>query len=285
MTLAPRTFVFPEAKTDFDDTSNPKYVALVSLTKDAIRQRWLKGDGEELAHILRSNKFRREVIEEYVGKINGQFDLRGLNLRSANLRNVDLSFCDLYSADLSGADLTASNLSHTYLTECNIKGTKFDWCSMDRAFVDNTEYDYQTSFLGVDLNQINFNLAALLREAAISQQIIQDLEQNHKVFATVLRVTSSYGRSFTRFASWCVGLVLLFALAYWQLPGLVGAPLLTANDFWNSLYFSTMTFATLGFAEVQPVHLIGRLLVIAEVVCGYFMLGLLVAILGRKVLR
>jgi uncharacterized protein YjbI with pentapeptide repeats len=285
MTFAPRTFVFPEPNTDFNDTANPKYVALVSLSKEALRNRWLEGQGAQIAHILRSNKFARNVIEEYVGKINGQFDLRGLSLRGENLKMVDLSYCDLFSSDLSEANFYGSDFRHSYLSECDINGTQFDWCKMDHALVDSADFNVRTSFQGVDLNQINFNLAALLREAAISQQIIQDLERNHKVFAAVLRLTSNYGRSFTLFASWCVGIVVLFAVAYWSLPLAVGKPVLSASDFWSSLYFSVMAFATLGFAEVQPTHLASRLLVIVEVVMGYFMFGLLIAILGRKVLR
>jgi len=36
--------------------------------------------------------------------------------------------------------------------------------------LDNVKYDSKTSFIGVNLNSINFNLTALLEELAVSQQ-------------------------------------------------------------------------------------------------------------------
>lgn len=286
MTLAHRTYpVFVSPNVDLRNATDPDLNTFVHLPKNVLQERWKDSEGQRILHVLKGNKFDRAVLSANVGKIYGKYDLRGIPLNGEKLRGLDLSDCDFFASSFEGADLSTSNMNGAYLSESNIKGAAFDWCKMDGVLVDNVQFDYRTSFKGVDLNRINFTLAALLREAAISQQVIEDLEANHKVFAWVLRATSQYGRSFTRFALWCVGIVTFFALAYWLLPLAIRKPVLTEPGFWNSLYFSAMTFTTLGFGDVQPVALIGKLLVILEVIAGYFMMGLLIAILARKVLR
>ena len=50
-------------------------------------------------------------------------------------------------------------------------------------------------------------------------------------------------------------------------------------------YFSIVTFTTLGFGDVTPRTLLGELLVTAEVILGYFNLGLILAVLANRVTR
>ncbi|HHO55300.1 MAG TPA: two pore domain potassium channel family protein, partial [Trueperaceae bacterium] len=56
------------------------------------------------------------------------------------------------------------------------------------------------------------------------------------------------------------------------------------NNFLNSLYFSFVTFTTLGFGDISPISSIAKFLVILEVFIGYLMLGLLVTIISKKVI-
>lgn len=53
----------------------------------------------------------------------------------------------------------------------------------------------------------------------------------------------------------------------------------------QSLYFSIVTFTTLGFGDIIPTHGIGQIVVAFEVILGYLLLGTLVAILIRKTTR
>ena len=52
--------------------------------------------------------------------------------------------------------------------------------------------------------------------------------------------------------------------------------------FWNSFYFSVVTFTTLGFGDVVADNAIARLLVMLEVIFGYLMLGGLISIFANK---
>ena len=53
----------------------------------------------------------------------------------------------------------------------------------------------------------------------------------------------------------------------------------------SPLYFSIVTFTTLGYGDVLPTSLWGQLLVITEVILGYVGLGGLLSILANKLAR
>lgn len=115
---------------------------------------------------------------------------------------------------------------------------------------------------------------------------------------------SNCGRSFGKFACWSLGLVLLFALIYWPPPAFFpdcwidvcnkigprfqqtievykGEPL----DLLSSIYFSIVTFTTLGFGDIIAANWMARVLVTIEVILGYVTLGGLISILANKVAR
>jgi tetratricopeptide (TPR) repeat protein len=58
--------------------------------------------------------------------------------------------------------------------------------------------------------------------------------------------------------------------------------LLTGKSFWQSLYFSVVTFTTLGYGDILPIGTAGQIAVIAEVIFGVLSLGLLLATLTRR---
>ena len=64
-------------------------------------------------------------------------------------------------------------------------------------------------------------------------------------------------------------------------PTLQGAPV----NFGSALYFSIVTFTTLGFGDVVAASRAARVLVGLEVIVGYIMLGGLISILANKLAR
>ena len=97
---------------------------------------------------------------------------------------------------------------------------------------------------------------------------------------------SGFSRS-TKIAVLAV-LVLLFFLAslleIW-LWALLYNSLGLLSDVEVALYFSSVTYTTLGFGDITPQHWLGEIIVIIEVVLGYMTLGLLLTILANNVAR
>lgn len=252
---------------------------IVNLSKSDLIGRWNTQKGKSILSTWRANKFDRGFLDNLVGKYYDHTDIRGITLTGEDLRKVDLSSVDLYGANLENATFGGTDLTNSWLSETNIKGARFDWAKMDGVLLDNVEFDSKTSFVGVNLNAVNFALAALLQDLAIGQQRIAHLEKKHPIFAAFLRYTCDYGRSFRRFIAWCVFIILIFGILFYYIPGSI-----TKMSFWDSLYFSALTFMTLAFGDIQPMSLSGRIVVILEGAIGYIMTGLLIAILARRVI-
>ena len=129
------------------------------------------------------------------------------------------------------------------------------------------------------------------------QQFIRAFNQANPVLAGLWRWSSDYGRSLGLWAFWSLFFAFLFALAYMPLPAWAptwiqsfapqfhqstgmysGEPL----TFWHCLYFSVVTFTTLGFGDIVADNTAARLLVTLEVIFGYMMLGGLISIFSNK---
>jgi uncharacterized protein YjbI with pentapeptide repeats len=95
------------------------------------------------------------------------------------------------------------------------------------------------------------------------------------------------GRSLLKWALWSLGIAILFALLYWIVipcfeftnPKFAGSQV---TDFWSYLYFSFVTFTTLGFGDIVGIHWVSKLFVTIEVIAGYVMLGGLISIFANK---
>jgi hypothetical protein len=264
---------------NINDVTSQDWKYYSNLSKDALRQRWQTPKGEQLLKSLHDDRFSLTALEQYVGRYSGQFDLRGIPLTNADLSSLNLSGIDFFASDLSGTSFKNSNLTGSYLSECNISGSIFDWAKLDDALLDNVKFNQATSFLGVKLHTINFTLATLLYDLAISQQRIQQLEQHYPIFACFLRLSCDYGRSFSRYLLWVSAFIFTYAGIYWILNETS-----TPRTFLDYLYFSVVTFATVGYGDIVPIGSLSKLIVISEILLGYLMGGLLVAILAKRVI-
>lgn len=107
-----------------------------------------------------------------------------------------------------------------------------------------------------------------------------------------LRWPAAYGASMGRlFATWGF-LTGCFAALYYLLP-LRGVELFAANSpglewpfsFGRALYFSIVTFTTLGYGDIRPTPGLGSALTSAETALGGIVMALTVLVIGRKFMR
>jgi hypothetical protein len=266
-------FIPPSINITSPDTLEWKHYA--HLSRDDIKRRWSSSAGKGLLQALSVGGYSRTTLDAQVGRIFDKYDLRGIPLNAENLSGLDLSDVDFFSADLSGADLRRANLSESYLSECDVRGARFDWAKLDNTLMDNAKFDHHTCFLGVDLRGVNFTLATLLYDLALTQQRIQQVKQHYPIFSWLIWITCDYGRSFTRYLAWVLVFVVGFAVLYRALFD---------KSFLDCLYFSVVTFATVGYGDILPATDVAKIAVILEIVIGYLMGGLLIAILAKRVM-
>ncbi len=200
--------------------------------------------------------------------------LQCCRLREARMREVAIIAADLTNADLGNADLSQSRVDRSNFSNADLRGAILRQVS-----------GYETAdWIGVDIRDINFSGAYLMRRFIMDQNYIAEFKERSRLTKTwyyLWLVASDCGRSLIR---WCIFSALLVALFGFLYMG-------TAVDYgdyrtWFSpFYYSLVTFTTLGYGDVIPAGTTAQVLVIAEVVIGYIMLGGLLSIFANKMAR
>jgi len=172
-------FIKPGVDLQKEDKSQyDTLIKIVNFNKQDLRERWRSPEGKQILAQGKGSRFDRSVLNTLVGRYYGHTDLRGITLVGEDLQGTDLSKIDFYGSVLTNANLSCANLSDSWLSESIVLGTKFNWANMEGTLLDNVEFDAGTDFLGVNLENVNFNLAALLKEQALVQQRIENLKKN-----------------------------------------------------------------------------------------------------------
>lgn len=93
-------------------------------------------------------------------------------------------------------------------------------------------------------------------------------------------ITSGYGESLVRWMSVCAISIALFAFLYFGFDAI--APVTGKFDY---LYFSVITFTSLGYGDIHPEGVFGKILASAEIMLGLVMFGVLLSFLGSRFQR
>jgi hypothetical protein len=121
------------------------------------------------------------------------------------------------------------------------------------------------------------------------QQYIRAFKQTHPFWAKIWRWTSDYGRNLWLWAFESLVLAIIFGFIY-----RFGFPegFIYTNErlgqkvgLLSCLYYSMVTFTTLGFGDIVASDSWARLVVAIEVALGYLMLGGLISIFANKLAR
>lgn len=213
-------------------------------------------------------------------------DLGGATLIEADLEGADLRMCNLEQARLTkavleGADLTKARLAGAQLEGARIAGATFDRCDLRGASLVGLDGFRDASWIAVDLREIDFTGAYLCRNEIMDQNFLAEFRAQSRwseVVYQLWRVTSDCGRSIARWAVCTVALMLMFGGIF----RLVDLDLGGHATWLSYIYFSVVTFTTLGYGDVLPASATAQFTVMVEVTCGYVMLGGLLSIFSNK---
>ncbi len=206
------------------------------------------------------------------------------NLQGTNLNCVNLGHARLREADLSGADLSEADLRYADLSLSNVHKTNFSNADLRHARLRMMRQFKSALWVGVDIRDINFAGAYLMRQEIIDQNFIKEF-RSYNWLSQVLyypwMLTCDCGRSMFRWCC-CIGVMLLvFAYLYTLVEIDYGA----YETALSPLYFSVVTMTTLGFGDVMPKTVGAQLVTMLEVSTGYIMLGGLLSIFSNKLAR
>ena len=94
------------------------------------------------------------------------------------------------------------------------------------------------------------------------------------------RVSSGFGESLLQWSISCAVVLSVFALLYSRF-NLISP----RSDWFDPLYFSVVTFTTLGYGDLHPVGVFGKMVASAESMSGLVMFGLLLTFIGNRIQR
>ena len=115
-------------------------------------------------------------------------------------------------------------------------------------------------------------------------------KEEHPCWFKVWWLFADCGRSFFRWALWSLifaeAFALVFGLFYYFNPISFKSEVISFS--WpgiSLLYYSIVTFTTLGFGDIVPKIPVLQIIIMLEVMIGYIMLGGLISILANKLAR
>lgn len=190
-------------------------------------------------------------------------------LEDTKLRNVDFSEADLSRSTVCGADLRRANLSDADVSQISYE-----------------EYGGSTRYRGIRVATCYGD--AIFRRDAEDANFLESFREQKPVWHEVWRVTCDFGRSPWLFALWLAGIIGGFAGLYGVILGPEHFAIAGEQLPWNWLtpiYYSVVTFSTLGLGDITPITTLAMGLVIAEVTLGYVMFGILITLVATKIAR
>ena len=224
-------------------------------------------------------------------------DLSGADLRGSNLRNVNLQGALLIGARLDKADLTGATL-----VDADVSGVNFSFAKFDNTNLTTMRYGgyklMRGLYYGVRGLDSSFGNALFVRDAK-DQDYLDTLEVminrlpegrlkniEHKLFR--LWSLIDYGRSLFKVTFYAFLIASLYSFVYsldmyleWGMMDYSNS----AHSWFTPFYYSIVTYTTLGFGDVTANNWLGEIIIISEVIVGYFTLGLLLAILANTIAR
>jgi uncharacterized protein YjbI with pentapeptide repeats len=227
--------------------------------------------------------------------VSGTFEdaeLRHVTFRDVDMANVFTTGASLEEAYMSQAKWgkvqrgpLGKKLEVREETLANEEGTK-EALNRAEAAHRNLKESYK--------NEGDYETAGefFIREMAIRRKrAILDKEYGYWVMSNIIAGLCGYGERPTRVIFWWFAFTFTFAVVYFagQLieysDGTTEIDFSTLGGFLTCMYFSVVTFTTLGFGDISPVTDAGRAIASVEAFTGAFMIALFVLVFGRKMIR
>ncbi len=225
-------------------------------------------------------------------------DLRGSSLMKSKLNGANLHCAKLDNCNLLGADLTRAKLENVEWgaklkqeREAKLAGKKRD--------------NKQAKMLWQEAEEVCRNIRKQSEKQGLFE-IAGDFFKREMRFrryqmpklcfkrlvSKAVDLFCGYGEDPARVVGFSIFLILVCALAYFFLDTTGAHPIYEGVtgwqyyvlEFFNSLYFSVVTFTTLGYGDISPVG-VARFIAACEAFLGSFTMALFVVVFVKKMTR
>jgi len=242
-------------------------------------------------------------------------DFYRANLQDAHLFKLDARGSSFMKANLSGANLHCADLRH-----CNLLGTLFAHSRLENIrWGKRIRQERQAKY--AEKKRDKQGAEALWQEAEeVARNIRKQCEKqgmfenagyffqkemvyrrfqmpcwsSKRFISKAVDLFCGYGESPLRVVLFSIAMIMLCALIYFAMGVTTGADMLHYSmdvslsenmfRFFNALYFSVVTFTTLGYGDIAPVG-IARLIAGLEAFFGSFTMALFVVVFVKKMTR
>ncbi len=244
-------------------------------------------DGVDLsnANLSRAGLLQASAVEAiFFGARCEGASFNGADLTRAELRAADLIGTSLVDCDLTDADFATANLQGTDLTGASVGGTSFHDADLQGAKLRHVDHYATSDWINANITDVDFTGAWNVRRHIQDVNYIHEFRTQsdfHGALYWLWWISSDCGRSLLRWTLWSTLIAVVYAVLYafadidW---GIHDGPL-------SPMYFSVVTFTTLGFGDVLPNTTGAEALVMSEVILGYLSLGGMMSILSDKMAR
>ncbi len=299
----------------FHDSNLPKHTPeMRERISQAIQaKKRLEGAHLEGVDLSRANLESAWLVRAHLDKANlERAHLEGARLYGASFRDANLFNANLRGANLKECDMEGANLLEVKLDRAKILGVHWGKHGMVQSELEGRHLEYTGDFRKAkvkfrEAEEIYRNICLHLTAAGLLSEVgtffYREMvsRRKQKPFFSVDRVSSKmidilcgYGEKTFRVFLSAFGVVLAFSLIYF-FAGLRYAEKIVAYDrgqsasqnlheYFLSFYFSLVTFTTLGYGDIIPMH-VTRLIAGIEAFFGAFMIAFFVLVFSRKLTR
>jgi len=247
----------------------------------------------------------------------------GFKCRNVDFYRADLTDAHFFGLDLQGSSLMKSKLIDANLHCAQVEDCNFLGADLTRTKLENVNwgrYFKQEKEAYGNLKEKNRKQATVLFQEAeeVCRNIRKECEKQglfekagmffrkemrlrryqmplmstKRVISKIVDVFCGYGEEPIRVVTFSIALILSCALIYFILDTTSLSPLygdvkgvnFYFLEFLNAIYFSVVTFTTLGYGDISPVG-VARFVAAAEAFMGSFMMALFVVVFVKKMTR
>ncbi len=211
------------------------------------------------------------------GSVFWKSDLSNSILIGAFAKDADMSNADLKNSCTWGADFHNANFRSVNISNCDMSYSNFD----EIHEMGSAIYSKKTILSYVTGSNNTWSTNLPMKKQWESQNFLLTFKKNHAYLYFIWKLTCNCGESIIRWLLWNIVLLGIFSIIIIQNPTWID--LGDYNSALSPLYFSFVTFVTLGYGDFLPTCWQGQALAMCISALGYMSLGALITIFSKKI--